>query len=282
MPELVPLYERLVAVAGGGDAIARFLGLYRPTPYLTACSQAVWTRGTPRLIRNYDYHPELWDAALLQTRWLGTEVIAMSDCLWGVLDGMNGAGLAVSLSFGGRKVVGDGFGIPLVLRYILETCDTVAAAVAALERIPVHMAYNVTLLDALGRYATVLVAPDRPAVSTFRLVATNHQHWVEWSQHARATGTLEREQKLTAHLEDPAETADRFVARFLEPPLFATEFHRGWGTLYTAEYRPASGEAIYRWPHLSLPERLGTFQEATITIDYAGPGPRPARMPELP
>ena len=52
----------------------------------------------------------------------------MSDCLWGLLDGMNDAGLAVSLTFGGRPVLGDGFGIPLVMRYVLETCEDVAEA----------------------------------------------------------------------------------------------------------------------------------------------------------
>ena len=50
----------------------------------------------------------------------------MSDCLWGLLDGMNDRGLAVSLTFGGRPDVGDGFAIPLVVRYVLETCDDVA------------------------------------------------------------------------------------------------------------------------------------------------------------
>ena len=49
----------------------------------------------------------------------------MSDCLWGLLDGVNDAGLAVSLTFGGRRVLGDGFGIPIVIRYLLETCETV-------------------------------------------------------------------------------------------------------------------------------------------------------------
>ena len=60
----------------------------------------------------------------------------MSDCLWGLLDGMNDAGLAVSLTFGGRRALGDGFGIPLVVRYLLETCDDVAEARETLARLP--------------------------------------------------------------------------------------------------------------------------------------------------
>ena len=34
----------------------------------------------------------------------------MLDCLWGLLDGVNDAGLALSLTFGGRPQVGAGFG----------------------------------------------------------------------------------------------------------------------------------------------------------------------------
>ncbi len=74
------------------------------------------------LVRNYDYHPALWDGVLLSSSWTGRRVIAMLDSLWGVLDGINEDGLAVSLAFGGRQVVGEGFGMPLILRYVLETC----------------------------------------------------------------------------------------------------------------------------------------------------------------
>ena len=63
----------------------------------------------------------------------------MGDCLWGLLDGVNDAGIAVSLTFGGRPNVGTGFGIPIVLRYVLQASESIDAAVDALTRIPVHM-----------------------------------------------------------------------------------------------------------------------------------------------
>ena len=116
MPELLPTYEHLLELSGGGDQASRFLSLYKPTPYMSGCSQAVWSRGEPLLIRNYDYSPSLWEGVLLHSKWNGRNVIAMSDCPWGALDGMSQSGLAVSLAFGGRRVVGDGFGIPLILR----------------------------------------------------------------------------------------------------------------------------------------------------------------------
>ena len=116
----------------------------------------------------------------------------MNDCLWGSLDGINEDGLAVSLSFGGRQVVGAGFGVPLVLRYILEFCTTTDDATSVLERIPVHMSYNVTVLDASGKFATAYLRPDQPALIRAVPYAANHQEDIEWEQHARATATRVR------------------------------------------------------------------------------------------
>ena len=137
MPELVPTYERLCELAGGGDLEARMLSMWRPPSYLSGCSQGVWTRGEPILVRNYDYSPDRIEGTILSTGWEGRRVIGMSDCLWGLLDGVNDAGLAVSLAFGGRRVVGHGFGVPLVVRYLLQVCATVAEARAVLSRLPV-------------------------------------------------------------------------------------------------------------------------------------------------
>lgn len=270
MPELLPLYERLVDLAGGGDLAARLLSLYRPTPYLTGCSQAVWTRDDPLLARNYDYSPGLWDATLWHTRWHERGVIAMSDCLWGALDGMNDAGLCVSLAFGGSKAVGEGFGIPLVLRYLLEFCETTRQAVGVLCRVPSHMAYNITVLDASADYATVFVSPARPSAVTRRPMATNHQHEIEWRQFAHATASLDRERVLLARLADPHETPERFKRRFMEPPLFSMAFHQGWGTLYTAVYQP-SGERVaeYLWPAYAMRQSFAGFTETELTLDYS-------------
>lgn len=271
MPELLPLYERLVELAGGGDLAARFLSLYRPTPFLSGCSQAVWTRGDPFLVRNYDYSPALWEALVLHTGWTGRRVIAMTDCLWGVLDGINDAGLAVSLSFGGRRTIGDGFGITLILRYILELCTTADEAAGVLRRVPSNMSYNVTVVDASGDHVTAFVGPKQSTEITRRHTATNHQRTVEWSQHARATATIERERMLEMHLGDPAELPERFVDRFHEPPLYATTFESGWGTLYTAVYHTASRSAVFRWPGYAMPQSFDRFRETVVALDFRSP-----------
>lgn len=268
MPELVPLWERLVEVAGGGEQVARMLSLYRPTPYLSGCSQAAWTRGEPLLVRNYDYHPGDCEGTLLRTAWTGTRVLASSDCLWGVLDGVNEHGLCVALSFGGRRVVGDGFGIPLVLRYVLELCRSTAAAKEVLLRIPSHMAYNVSLLDASGEHAVAFLAPDRAPVVLPLAVATNHQHRVDPTHDDPAIGSGERERLLAERLGDPAMDAATFVDGFLQPPLFKSGYEHAFGTLYTACYEPRARRVEYLWQHHRWRQSLDDFVEGELLIEY--------------
>jgi predicted choloylglycine hydrolase len=248
MPELMPAYERLVELAGGGDLAARMLSLYKPPPYLAACSQGVWTReGGPALARNYDYAPSRFEGLIWSTDMV-RPVIGTSDCLWGLLDGMNDAGLAVSLTFGGRRVMGDGFGIPIVVRYLLETCQSVGQARETLARLPYSLAHNLTLVDAVGDVLTAYLSPDREPIFRTFPAATNHQGIVEWPEQAKATRTIERERRIVELLHDETETAQGFTDAFLRAPLFSTAYASGWGTLYTAVYRPAEGVVDYRWP----------------------------------
>ena len=271
MPELVPTWERLVELAGGGDVEARFLSLWCPPPYIAGCSQAVWfdPRGNdePALLRNYDFAPGLLEGNWLATRWRGARVIALGDCMWGALDGLNEAGLAASLSFGGRKVTGTGFGIPLLLRYVLEIAQNTAEAVGLLKRIPVSMSYNVTLLDRKADAATLFLAPDRPPELTRRFATTNFQHRVDWPEHARATHSVERLQCLEQRLAT-ATSAEEVADALLQTPLFQSSYLRGYGTLYTAVYQPRSGKAELRWPGVRWAQTLLAFSAGQRDIVY--------------
>jgi predicted choloylglycine hydrolase len=178
---------------------------------------------------------------------------------------MNDAGLVVSLTFGGRRVVGDGFGIPLVVRYLLETCETVNEARAVLTRLPYHMAHNLTLLDRGGEAVTIYVSPDREPVFRSPPVATNHQEKIEWPEQARATRTVEREQHLRELLEDPELTGERFTDAFLRPPLHSRAFDREMGTIYTAAYWPTEGRVEYLWPEHTWQQSFGGFVEGSHT-----------------
>ena len=275
MPELIPVYDTLCELAGGGDLQARLLSLYRPPAYMSGCSQAVWPGERPLLVRNYDYSPYHCEGTVMLTRWGERRVIATGDCLWGVLDGINDAGLAVSLTFGGRRVVGDGFGVPLLLRYVLETCTSTAEAVTALRRVPTHMSYNVTVLDESGAFRTLFLAPDREPVVRQLPAVTNHQGKVEWHQHARATASLERERFLFARLADCDETEEEFVHAFSRPPLFSTSYHRGYGTLYTSVLYPHSGAIEYRWADQHWRVSFDDFPEHTRFAQYPLHAPTP-------
>jgi predicted choloylglycine hydrolase len=272
MPELVPAYERVVELAGGGDLAARMLSLYKPPPYLAACSQGVWTRdGVPALVRNYDYAPSRFEGVIWSTKLLDKRVLGMSDCLWGLLDGMNDDGLAVSLTFGGRRVLGDGFGIPIVMRYLLETCATVQDARTALVRLPYSLSHNLTMVDASGAVLTAYLSPDREPIFREFPAATNHQGIVEWPEQAKATRTIEREQTILRLLDDASIDAQRFVDSFLRTPLFSTSYAHGFGTLYTASYRPSERVAHFVWPAMAWTLGFDRFEEGEHTEVLAEP-----------
>lgn len=264
MPELVPIWEKLVELAGGGDVEARFLSLWCPPPYIAGCTQGLWfdphQYEEPILIRNYDFAPVLLEGKWWNTRWLGNRVLAMSDCLWGALDGINESGLSVSLSFGGRTVSGIGFGIPLVVRYILEVAHNVSEAAEILKRIPVHMSYNITLLDRLGQWATVFVAPDRTPEVVYQFAISNFQHKVEWLQHANATHAVERLEALQQKLHY-AVNSHEIIQTMLHKPLYQDEWLRGYGTLYSAVYYPFSNRAELWWPTDCWQQSLNHFQD---------------------
>lgn len=268
MPELASTYEALCELGGGSDRAARFLSLYCPPAYLSGCSQLVWHDGEPALIRNYDYAPWLCESILLLTAWNGRRVMAMSDCMWGVLDGMNENGLAVSLSFGGRRALGEGFGAPLLLRYVLEVCTTVAEAAEALAGIAVHMAYNVTMVDRQGHYLTLFLAPDRAALVCHTPLATNHQRRVELAHHAAFTRSVEREHYLRMRLGQHGDTVESVTGDFLRPPLYATEYRHGFGTLYTAVYRPCRGAVQLHWPGHSWHQSFRDFREGQCLVQF--------------
>jgi predicted choloylglycine hydrolase len=269
MPELVATFEQLVALAGGDPLAARFLSMYRPPAFVVGCSQAAFTgNGGPALIRNYDYPASRLEGIVYSTSWTGRRVIGMSDCLWGLLDGVNDAGLAASLTFGGRPQVGDGFGIPLVIRYLLEVCETVAEACAVLERVPVHAAQNVTVIDRAGDLATVRLGPDREPEVLNVPVATNHQRPDDWPQYARSVDTFGREQRLLELLATKGMNSDRLLRAFLDPPLYRCAAAGGTATLYTAAYFPEAGRAEYRWPGHSSSQSFARFVEHRHTVSY--------------
>lgn len=257
LPELVPTWERLCRLAGDDPAAARMLSMWGLPAFAVGCSQILVPGERPVLIRNYDYDQALFEAVIASTNYSGRRrVLGTSDLLWGLLDGMNEDGLAVSLTFGGRPVAGEGFGIPIVLRYLLETCTSVEDAVSALRRIPVAQSYNVALVDTTGDRATVFVAPNEPAVVSRLEATTNHKlDRVEHPVNAARFNSVGRLERLN-ELRDADASGEAIVSAMLQAPLRNDQFDVGFGTLYTAEYQPASGTATWHWPGASWTRRF--------------------------
>jgi predicted choloylglycine hydrolase len=281
MPELVPVYRRLTRLAGGGDRAARFLSTWCPPRYLGGCSiAALAAEGAVRLVRNYDLAPELNEGLLLRSEWTGRPVMGMVEFLWGLSDGVNAGGLAAALAYGGRSEVGPGFGAPTILRYLLETCSSVAEAVVVLNRVPSHMPYNITLADRHGATATVELLPGGGARVVRPSVATNHQHGAETADNPGFTRTSER-RDLLHQLVERGVSLEALTDAFLREPLFQRNYGAGFGTLFTAIYDPMAGGLTLRWQSQGWTQSLGVFAPGTRTIRYGEAEPAPPLAPGL-
>jgi predicted choloylglycine hydrolase len=263
MPELVPAYDRLVEAVGGGDLEARFLSHWSPPPLFAACSLATWTRDSNVLLRNYDYPPLLCDTTVLASAWHGSRVMAMSDCVWGALDGINEHGLSAAIAFGGRSAVGEGFGIGLVVRYVLEFAQDVPEALELLRGVPVQLSYNIALVDASGHSAIAYLAPDHELVVSGDSTAGNRQGFTEWPEHAAFCGTVGREEALLNAVADPATTAQSLAGHFLQAPIYRSTAASTWGTVYTAAYNCDSRTLDLMWPDGAWSLSMDRFEEGT-------------------
>jgi predicted choloylglycine hydrolase len=258
MPELVPVLDRLAGQLDrpGAETLLTHAAL---RPFSQACTQ-ISRNGT--LLRNYDLPPEQCEGTIAATCFL-RPVIGMQDILWGLLDGMNDAGLAISLTWGGRTAHGPGFAVLVVVRYLLETCDTVDEAVRRLRTLPIAVPQNLTLVDATTAL-TVFVGPDMAPVPAPDASAANHQHLPVTDRQERELRTQER---LRAVREAGAD-----VAAMLRPPLYRSPDAQGSRTLYTAHYHPAEGSVTYHWPGESWQQSFAAFTPGSRTVTLGGAG----------
>src|SRR5680860_193133 len=272
MPKMWATYEHLCTLTDADPVTARFLTGFQPPAYISACAQAVIKADEIQLVRNYDYHPDLLEGTILLSKWNDHKVMGMSDCLIGLVDGINDAGLCVSLTFGGRKEVGYGFGIPFILRYVLEFCTNTAEAVKMLKGIPSHMSYNVTVVDKTGASKTVMLAPDKATLITNDAFATNHQGIVDWPENAQFNQTIKRYNFIKNYLKTKNIKADELAKAFLHSPLYNTKFTEGFGTLYTSVYPPKNLIMKVLWPNVAIERSFENFAEEDILIHYNAAG----------
>lgn len=270
MPELIAVYDQLVEIAGGSDRAARFLSTWCPPTYLGGCSLAAMAdEKDVRLVRNYDLSPELNEGLLLRTEWTGRAVMGLVEFLWGLSDGINDAGLSVALAYGGRSESSQGFGITTIVRYVLETCDSVDEALKALNKVPSHMAYNLVLADASGRTASVELSPGGGVRLMPKPIATNHQCGPTPADRPEFTRSFERH----AHLRGLRSKPRDLNRQFLQRPLLQDRYAEGLGTLFTAEYDPKEGTLGLTMREARWNQSLTAFEEGQRIVDYSVSSP---------
>lgn len=90
---------------------------------------------------------------------------------------------------------------------------------------------------------------------------------------ARFGATVQRKRLLLQRLTLHVAPAENLIDAFLGPPLYSIAFSQGFGTLYTAVYRPGLGQMELRWPRATWPLSIHDFVEGQRTIHT----PEPAR-----
>ncbi|MCP4283518.1 MAG: hypothetical protein GY792_03565 [Gammaproteobacteria bacterium] len=63
---------------------------------------------------------------------------------------------------------------------------------------------------------------------------------------------------------------------FLQSPLYNTDYQHGFGTLYTAVYRPEEGIAQWHWPNAVWEQSFDEFNEGHRQVHYSATGARVA------
>jgi predicted choloylglycine hydrolase len=132
-----------------------------------------------------------------------------------------------------------------------------------------HMPYNVTVTDLAGDYFSVFLDPVSEPLFTASPIATNHEP-APAPGNVGAPRSRERWDLLASLMDDPGLDLEQLVGRFLEPPLHSGAYELGFGTLYTAVYRPAELAIEYRWPGSSWKHSIGSFADGRHEVVLGG------------
>jgi hypothetical protein len=193
--------------------------------------------------RNYDFKPRYYGARFAIVQAGGSHAsIGASELLTGRLDGMNQHGLTIGLHRVRKSPRFPGLSSVLIVRIVLDQCETTPQAIALLQRLPHAMQYNYSLLDAGGVAAVVEAVPGCVAVRTGGwLACTNHFQ----------SALLRPLNRRAGHSQDRLPPLEAWAARGLRAePLFTAlnrstspAFHHGYlrgaGTLHTIVGEPA-------------------------------------------
>ena len=112
--------------------------------------------------------------------------------------------------------------------------------------------------------------PASDPVFTTSPIATNHEP-APAPGNVGAPRSRERWDLLASLVDDPDLDLEQLVGRFLKPPLHSDAYEAGFGTLYTAVYRPAELAIEYRWPGSSWKHTIGSFADGQHEVVLGAP-----------
>ncbi|MBL6597916.1 MAG: hypothetical protein ISP41_03425 [Alphaproteobacteria bacterium] len=264
MPELLETHDQMVALCDDDPVIGQHISYWGGPPLISGCSVLALPGPPVTLLRSYDFTETFFDALIGRTRWTGKRVLAMREGAGGCLDGVNEDGLAAALTFGGDFAHAVGFAIPMLVRYVLETCHDVEQAIAALTRLPSAGVQNIIVQDRSGASAVVYLRPDGPAAVVRETMVTNHQETVPSDEDDHSDSVSRKACLATLRDHAPEEAAQAFMA----PPLHHSAFSQWFGTLYTARYAPETGTALYSWKDGAWEQSIDGFEEGQRTVRF--------------
>ncbi|HEU5012724.1 MAG TPA: C45 family peptidase [Roseiflexaceae bacterium] len=255
-----PLWIELSAFADALDMPAEKGLFVRAGALPHGCSAFVWVLPGGRVIagRNYDFYERMPTRHLLITRpERGYGHVGMNGGLvGGRYDGMNEHGLFVAL----HKVMANrpnefapGMPYHLVLRLVLEMCDTAEAGARLVASLSHLAPFNYTLADPSGACFVVETYPGLPSqvrAEAGGIAVANHYTSPELAplQGRRSTGDSQARVVAMRRLPSPADDAWEAAAARLRCHDSGLCCHREFGaTLWSGLFDLSARRAAYAW-----------------------------------
>jgi hypothetical protein len=250
MPELVPTWERLVELAGGGDIEARALSLWCPPAYIAGCSQAVWIdplrRPRPGAGAQLRLRPglagrQLAGHPLVRPAGAGHGRLSMGSAGW---HERGGPGRFTELRRqnanrqGLRHPAGDA--LPAGGIEHGTGCLRDPQTPPRTHVVQHHAARHFRKLGHRVRRTRRSPLCQSPA--------GGHQLPAQGRLAAARQGNLcRRALRRPGTLVDKKHSLLELTTALLQPPLFQTSYRRGYGTLYSAVYQPTDRRVELLW-----------------------------------
>lgn len=158
-PEILEELQGLADAQGlSFEEVAAFiLGMYAYTADVHCTCFALKQENTVLLGRNSDFLVAVKDMCLHveYEPENGYACNANSTAFIQIEDGINEAGLAMGITFIYPVIKRSGFNTGILVRYLLETCNSVKEAIHTLQSLPIGSAQTITMIDATGDMAVV-------------------------------------------------------------------------------------------------------------------------------